>query len=106
MALSESTCIQARLTLRTTADGGRQTGIKTGYRPNHVFEYKNDGQFQNTYIGEIHFDKDKTILPGETAIVTVCFLTHPDLEKYLQVGRQWYIHEWPKLFGHAEIIKI
>jgi hypothetical protein len=102
----EKIYVKAKLTLRTTADGGRQTGIKTGYRPNHVFEYNKNDQFLNTYIGQIDFDKDKIILPGETEIVTVCFLSHPDLDKYLHVGRQWFIHEGNKLLGQAEIISM
>lgn len=106
MTLLDVTCIQARLTLRTKAEGGRQTGIKTGYRPNHVFEYNLEGNFLNTYIGEVEFEADKTILPGETSIVSVCFLKQPDLEKYLHIGRLWYFHEGSKLIGHAEIIAI
>ena len=106
MTLPDSTYVKALLTLRTTEEGGRKTGIKTGYRPNHVFEYVDDGKLQNTFIGEIQFDLDKQILPGDTTLVTVRFLNSPELQKYLQVGRKWYIHEWPKLLGHAEIIKL
>ena len=104
MALSESICVQAKLTLRSTADGGRETGIKTCYRPNHVFEYR-DGQIVS-YIGEILFDKDKIIMPGDTADVTVCFLKIPEVQPYLTLGRQWFIHEGPKLLGQAVITKL
>ena len=99
------TCVQAKVTLRTTLEGGRQTGIKTGYRPNHVFEYK-DGKFLNTHMGEILFDHDKVILPGETAFVTVCFVDIPEMEKYITVGRNWFLHEGGRLVGHVEIIKM
>ena len=47
--------IKARLTIYSTDTGGRKTGIKTGYRPNHVFEYEK-GMFKQTYIGQITFD--------------------------------------------------
>ena len=106
MPLSESTYVEAKLTLRTTEEGGRKTGIKTGYRPNHVFEYNKDGNFLTTYIGEIQFDPDKTIMPGETAMVTVHFLLIPEVQKYLTVGRHWFIHEGSRLLGNAEITKV
>jgi hypothetical protein len=108
MTLSEPSYIQAKLTLLATADGGRKTGIKTGYRPNHVFEYSAPGSFKTTYIGDIQFEPDKTIVPGETAIVIVCFLLVPivpELSEYLTIGRKWYLHEGARLIGYAEILK-
>ncbi len=57
---------KAKLTLYPTENGGRKMGIKTGYRPNHVFEYKeNSSDFVTTYIGQIDFEKE-LILPNET----------------------------------------
>ena len=35
---SDTINIKAKLRLYPTENGGRKTGIKTGYRPNHVFE--------------------------------------------------------------------
>jgi hypothetical protein len=68
--------IKAKLTLYSTENGGRNSGIKTGYRPNHVFEYReNSSEFLMTYIGQIDFEKE-WILPNETAIVKVRFLKH------------------------------
>ena len=30
--------IKAKITFKSTEEGGRKTGIKSGYRPNHAFE--------------------------------------------------------------------
>ncbi len=47
--------IKAKLTLYSSEKGERKTGIKTGYRPNHVFEYKdNSSDFVTTYIRPYH----------------------------------------------------
>ena len=97
--------IKARLTLFETESGGRKTGIKTGYRPNHVFEY-NEGIFKQTYIGQISFDNQERIMPGETADVEVEFINMLDIKRFISVGRKWWIHEAAKRFGEAEIIEI
>lgn len=96
--------IKAKLSLRRTEDGGRQTGIISGYRPNHVFEYDSSGQLQNTFIGDIIFDRQSTIEPGETKEVTVRFLINQPIEKHLNKGQKWWLHEGAKLIGEAEVI--
>ncbi len=85
--------IKAKLTLYPTENGGRKTGIKTGYRPNHVFEYReNSSEFVTTYIGQIDFEKE-WILLNETEIVKVRFLKHQNIKEMIEKGRVWWIHE-------------
>jgi translation elongation factor EF-Tu-like GTPase len=103
---TESIYITAKLTLYSTDKGGRKTGIRTGYRPNHVFEYDNKGSFKQTYIGQINFDDGKWIMPGETDEVTVEFLNLFDIAKFLTIGRKWWIHEGNNKLGEAVIIDI
>ena len=45
-------CVNAKLTLKATEEGGRQTSIVSGLRPNHVFEYDDNGQFTQAHVGE------------------------------------------------------
>jgi hypothetical protein len=97
--------IKAKLRLKTTDEGGRWSGIKTGYRPNHVFEYNKNGNFITTYVGEITFDKEWIQL-GDEETVTVRFLPEQSIEKYLRVGNLWWIHEGQKLVGEAEILEV
>jgi translation elongation factor EF-Tu-like GTPase len=97
--------IKARLTLYSTKNGGRKTGIRSGYRPNHVFEYDN-GRFKQTYIGQIIFDQQEWIMPGETANVDIEFINMLDIERFINVGRKWWIHEADHKLGESEIIEI
>ncbi|WP_202912439.1 hypothetical protein [Sphingobacterium olei] len=96
--------VKAKIKLKTTEDGGRQTGFTSGYRPNHVFEYNDIGQLLQTYIGDIIFEGKPTIEPGEKREVTVRFLINQPIEKYLDKGRIWWIHEGPRQIGQAEMI--
>ncbi|MGN8059692.1 hypothetical protein ACTJKN_25665 [Pedobacter sp. 22163] len=95
--------VQAELELHLTNDGGRKTGIISGYRPNHVFEYK-QSQIVQTYIGDINFSEWPTIEPGEKKIVKIRFLDFPSLHQYLHVGRVWHIHEGERVIGKARIL--
>ena len=97
--------IKALLKLLTVDSGGRTTPIVTGYRPNHVFEYTH-GKIATTYIGEVYFDKVISIAPGEMAEVIVSFSDAGNIDTYLNVGRQWFIHEGSRLVGQAEIIEL
>jgi len=103
---TESTHVKAKLTLYSTDNGGRYSGIRTGYRPNHVFEYNKKGRFLQTYIGQINVENEEWILPGETGIVTVEFLNLFGIEELLTIGRKWWIHEAARRIGEAEIIQI
>ena len=98
--------VYCKLTLFKKEDGGRETPIANGYRPNHVFEYEDDGTLKYTFIGDFQFGDNIFIEPGETKNVLARFLTHQPIEQYLNIGQKWWIHEGPKKIGEAEIIKI
>lgn len=95
--------VKARIKLIPNEDGGRKTGIISGYRPNHVFEYTSKGKLQRTYIGDINFEGED-LMPGEERIATVRFLLVKELEQYLTKGRKWWLHEGPKIIGEAEVL--
>ena len=97
--------IKAKLRLKTTDEGGRYSGIKTGYRPNHVFEYNKKGNLIAAYMGEITFDKEWIQL-GDEEIVTVRFIHGQSIQKYMNVGLKWWIYEGQKLVGEAEILEV
>jgi len=46
------------------------------------------------------------IEPGEEKIVIVRFLLNQPIEKYLNKGQIWWIHEGPNLVGRGEILSI
>jgi hypothetical protein len=57
MEKSDLIIVKAHFKLYPTEEGGRKTAIISGYRPNHVFEYKdNSNDLVATYIGDINFE--------------------------------------------------
>jgi len=98
--------VKAKIRLKRTDEGGRRTGIMSGYRPNHVFEYEKDGKINQTFMGDIIFENQVNIEPGEEKIVIVRFLLNQPIEKYLNKGQIWWIHEGPNLVGRGEILSI
>jgi translation elongation factor EF-Tu-like GTPase len=104
--MKEFYVVRALLKLTKTEDGDRKTGILSGYRPNHVFEYRPSGDMVAAYMGDIRYDGEEFILPGEQKVVTVRLLREQPIEKYLKTGGQWWIHEGPRCVGVAEIIEI
>lgn len=106
MLTDDLVIVKAKITMKTTKEGGRQFGFKSGYRPNHVFEIPDDLRILKTYIGDIQFDDQELIEPGETKIVTVRFLRTPQIEKYITVGQKWFINEAARTLGFGEILEI
>lgn len=98
--------VKARVFMKATNEGGRQTGFVSGYRPNHVFELPTDSKRLTAYIGDILFEEHKLFEPGETQIVTVRFLRTPQVEKYIKVGQKWFINEAARTIGFGEILEI
>lgn len=102
---SEDIYVKANLKLFTNMEGGRIGPIRNNYRPNHVFEYK-DNQIITTYIGEVQFNSPEVFELGTENIVTVRFLNIPKIHQFLTIGRIWWIHEGSKRVGEAKIIEI
>jgi len=98
--------VKAKITMKTTEEGGRQSGFKSGYRPNHVFEVPDNLQNLTTYIGDIQFEDQELIEPGETKILTVRFLKMPQVEKYIKVGQKWFINEAARTLGYGQILEV
>lgn len=104
--LNDLLSVKAKIRIKPTKEGGRKTGFISGYRPNHVFEYNAKGQLIQTFIGDIIFDEQETIEPGEEKVVIVRFLINQPIEKYLKEGRIWWLHEGTNVIGEAEILDI
>jgi hypothetical protein len=103
LAVNGMLIVKAKIKLTSTENGGRKTGIVSGYRPNHMFEYTSEGKLQRTYIGDINFEGEE-LMPGEETIATVRLHLTKQVEKYLTKGRKWWLYEVPNLIGEAEIL--
>jgi len=97
--------VKAKIIMKTTEEGGRQFGFKSGYRPNHIFEMPDDLRTLNTFIGDILFDDQELIQPGEVKVVTVRFFNVPEVEKHIKVGQKWFINEGARTLGTGEILE-
>jgi len=98
--------VTARISMKKTEEGGRKSGIASGYRPNHVFEMPEDLKWLTAFPGDIRLDDQESIEPGETKIVTVRFIRMPPMEKYMKVGQKWFINEGPTTVGFGEILEV
>lgn len=98
--------LKANFELMSIENGGRKTAINSGYRPDHVFEYKQNGMFKYAFMGDIQLDDNEPMMPGDNRIVTVRFLFHQPIDRYLNIGRKWDLLEGPTKIGKAEIIEI
>ena len=98
-------CIKARISVKSTEEGGRKTAFLSGYRPNHVFYHEKEGVWTESFIGDMVFSDTELMYPGEEREVTVRFLCYSAIEKYLNIGRKWYIYEANKLIAIGEILE-
>lgn len=98
--------VKAKITMKTTEEGGRKSGFKSGYRPDHVFEWPSNSSILRAYIGDIQFSDQELVEPGETKIVTVRFLRRPPIVKFMKVGQKWFINEGPITLGFGEILEV
>jgi len=97
--------VKGKIRLNTTEEGGRKNGIISGYRPNHVFEYKENGEMVEAFMGDIGFDKQETLELGKEYEVMIRFPLVQRIERFMDKGRKWWIHEGPRKVGQAEIIE-
>ncbi len=97
--------IKAKMRLKTTEEGGRINGIKSGYRPNHVFEFNEKGELKEAFMGDIQFEGDNFLELGKEYEVIVRFLFVQRMERFMDIGRTWWINEGGRTVGEAKIIK-
>lgn len=98
-------CVTAKIRFKTEEEGGRVNGIKNGYRPNHVFEYKENGELKEAFMGDIGFDEPEILELGKEYEVAIRFPLVQRIERFMDIGRKWWIHEANRQLGEAEIIK-
>lgn len=98
--------VKAKLHILPIKSGGRKTAIKSGYRPDHIFEYDTNGNPEYAFMGDIQIKNEDLILPDETKDVLIRFLSHQPIDRFLNIGRKWSIHEGPIKVGEAEILSV
>jgi len=99
--------VKAKVRFNTTEEGGRLNGLncEVGYRPNHVFEYEENGEFREAFMGEIQFEGNGFLELGKRSELIVRFPLVQRIERFMDKGRKWWIHEGARKVGEAEIIE-
>lgn len=92
--------VEAKIRFLTTAEGGRKTAVRSGYRPDHLIkaDYLTCGR--HTY-----YDKEWVEL-GETVRGTIKFIDPESYPHTLSVGQKIAFQEGKKIVGYAEITHI
>ena len=76
--------------------------IKSGYRPNHLFEQTGQRQY---FAGEIQSDDNEWFELGKNYIVSIKLPIIQKIENYMYIGKKWWLHEGPHEVGEAELIE-
>ena len=92
--------VTAEVELLSTANGGREKPVRTGYSPNHRFDS------MSYYIGRIDFDDEEWHAPGTRSIATIDFVPSPRLRERLQPGFAWDITEGAHVVGRAVLLTV
>ncbi len=86
--------------LLSTASGGRQTSVSTGYHP--AYEVRPDYWTSARH----RFIDSELVQPGDTVRAEVCFLTPEAYPHALTVGQRVTIAEGRHVVGYATITRI
>ena len=98
--LREKPDIEAIIAFLRTNEGGRTYSCVSGYRPAHLIkdDYLTTG---------VHQYKDKIkVLPGESAIGTITFITPEAYSHCLWEGKTINVQEGSRIIGYAKVTKI
>ena len=99
----ESILVRANIRLLTSAESGRFTPIRGGYRPNHNFFGPSD---RNMAIGSIDLPDGSELRPGESIELPIRFWNMHRLDVQIYPGREWRIQEGEKLVGIGTVLEV
>ncbi len=98
--------VKAKVRFKTLLEGGRNKGILSGYRCDQVFEYDENGKVYQTFTADFSFGDFPELELGKTYEVNVRFPNAQRVERFMEKGRKWWIHEGSILVGEGEMLDI
>ena len=98
--------VRAKVRFKTYEEGGRNKGILSRYRCDQVFEYDEDGKVYQAFMAEFSFEDFAELELGKTYEVNVRFPNAQRVERFMEKGRKWWIHEGSVLVGEGEMLEI
>ena len=93
--------IEAEVKFLTTAEGGRHTPVRTGYRPNHDM-----GRTDETNDAMHEFAGMDVVPLGKSVLSRMRFLAPERQNGRLHVGMQFTIQEGSKIVGRGRILHV
>lgn len=105
---AKSTTVTAFMELLPwSKEEGRRTPIDCSagyYRPDHQFSWVQEDWM---FIGQITFPKYlQKLEPGDSAEVTIAFISYPELDEKLRPGLTWRIKEGNRTVAKATLLRI
>jgi translation elongation factor EF-Tu-like GTPase len=91
----------ARLSYRTTEQGGRRTPARSGYHPQVKFEFSQ----LETSTAQFFLDKE-WIYPGETVVAEMQMVGREYFAGKLEVGMRFEVREGSRVTALGEILEI
>lgn len=92
--------VEAEVTLYSTAEGGRSTPVRTGYRPQHRV-------LPNYLSSGIHdYLAVSMLVPGQSTFATITFITPHAYPHALAAGDVVEISEGARIVGSARILRV
>ena len=91
---------KAKITLYSSAMGGRIRPVYSGYRPSFIFNSKKH------YSGEIHLIDKDILMPGESSEATIRLLPASTIRGNLKPNDAFTISEGNKTVGSGVIEKV
>jgi len=91
----------AKITYRTTEQGGRRTPAASGYRPQVKFDFSE----VQTSTSQLFRDQE-TVAPGETVVAEMCMMGKDYFAEKLSVGMRFEVREGARVTALGEILEI
>jgi elongation factor Tu len=96
--------IEAEIQFLTTEEGGRQTPVKSGYRPHHDF-----GVDETQFDAAHEYVDREWVSPGETVVAMLTFpgpACHDYLAGRLHEGFEFTVQEGARVVARGRITKV
>ena len=91
--------IEAEITFTRTEEGGRESPVSSGYRPQFYYD-GHDWDAVHTY------EDTELVYPGETVKAYICFVSPQCHVGKLYSGKKFLLREGARIVGKGRITKI
>ena len=97
--------VRAEVTLLTTAEGGRRSGVSSGYRSSWHFGERNSDNLMVMHDAPLELEIGAHLELGATALVRL-YPLHPEYWGSIQPGTEVTMYEGTRQVGRAKIIEV